>query len=69
MELTKTQKLLLNGLQLFGVERGAIIGIMVALQEEDEMYELMYFMADNPEATQEDILYKTAQIKHQVEGL
>lgn len=61
MELNDTQKLLLGGLNYFKVEREAMILILVALQEEDEMYELLYFLADNPEATQEDILYKTAQ--------
>ena len=63
MELTSTQRLLLNGLDLFKVEKEAMIIILTALQKENQMNELMEYMAKNPEAHQEDILYKTAQIK------
>ena len=63
MALTEKQQLLLNGLELFKVEQEAIIGIMVALQDEKEMDMLMDYMAKNQKATQEEILLKTAEIQ------
>lgn len=63
MELTEKQKLLLNGLELFKVEQEAIIGIMVALQDEKRMDMLMNYMAKNQKTTQEEILIKTVEIK------
>jgi hypothetical protein len=62
MVLSKQQKLLINGLELFGVEKGAIVGIMVSLQKPEQMEKLMEYMANNPTMTQEDILGKTAEI-------
>ena len=62
MALTETQGLLLNGLELYKVEKGAIIGIMIMLQKEDQMNELMHYMASNPEMTQEEILEKAVEI-------
>jgi hypothetical protein len=62
MVLSKQQKLLINGLELFGVEKGAIVGIMVALQKPEQMEKLMEYMADNPTMPQEDILEKTSEI-------
>ncbi len=63
MKLTRKQHLLLNGLALFNVEQKAIIGIMIALQDEKQMDLLMNYMAKNHKATQEEILLKTVEIK------
>ena len=65
MELTSTQKLLMNGLELFGVEKEAMIGILISLQKEEEMRELMNYMAENQQANQEDILEQMVRIKNQ----
>ncbi|MBO4212910.1 MAG: hypothetical protein J5894_02230 [Clostridia bacterium] len=65
MELTSTQKLLMNGLELFGVEKDAMIVILISLQEEEKMRELMNYMAENQQANQEDILEQMVRIKNQ----
>jgi hypothetical protein len=69
MGLTETQQLLLNGLELFKVEEEAIIGIMITLQNENQMDMLMNYMAENQKATQEDILLKTALKSLQVQAI
>ena len=63
MELTNKQRLLLNGLDLFKVEKEAMVLILTALQEEEQMDELMKYMTENPKATQEELLEVTAEIK------
>ena len=63
MALTEKQQLLLNGLELFKVEQEAIIGIMITLQQPEEMDMLMDYMMKNQKATQEEILLKTVEIK------
>ena len=62
MALTKTQQLLLNGLQIFKVEKDSIMTVMLALQKEKQMMELMRVMAKNPTMTEEEILLKTVEI-------
>jgi len=62
MELTSKQRLLLNGLDLFGVDKDAMVLILTALQEDTQMDELMTYMTHNPKATEEDLLEKTAEI-------
>ena len=62
MELTYTQELLMNGLDLFGVEKDAIVLILTALQKEKQMEELMQYMVNNRTATQEQILLKMVEI-------
>ena len=63
LALTEKQQLLLNGLELFKVEQEAIIGIMITLQQPEEMDMLMDYMMKNQKATQEEILLKTVEIK------
>ena len=47
MELSETQKLLLDGLKAFDVEVDNAIGIMLLLKGNEAcMNELMYYMAD-----------------------
>ena len=62
MELSETQKLLVNGLKLFKVEKECIVGIMLMLKEEDQMWDMMDYMADNLKATQEELLLKATEI-------
>lgn len=62
MELTGSQKLLINGLDLFGVEMDEMLGIMLALKSEAQQWELMKWMADNQTATPSDIVGKTMDI-------
>ena len=62
MELSETQKLLVNGLKLFKVEKECIVGIMLMLKEEDQMWDMMDCMADNLKATQEELLLKATEI-------
>ena len=62
MELSETQKLLINGLKLFKMEKEEIIIIMILLQEEDQMNSLMHFMINHREANQEDILEEAVNI-------
>lgn len=62
MELTNIQKHLINGLMIFGVEEVAIVGIVSALNEEEQQCRLMEWMSENQKATQEDIFEKVAEI-------
>lgn len=62
MELTESQKFLINGLDLFGVEMDEMLGIVLVLKSEAQQWELMEWMADNQTATPSDIVGKTMDI-------
>jgi hypothetical protein len=62
MELTKVQKHLLDGLQMFGVHLDQIIPMMVDLKnDEDGMMELMDYMK-NENPTAHEIIKKSVEI-------
>ena len=60
--LTQTELDLIRGLMIFGVEREAIIGIMIALKDEDSQWQMIDFMVEHQQATQEDILEELVRI-------
>lgn len=62
MKLTETQKLLMTGLKVFGVENDLIVGIMLMLQEEDQQEQLMEWMAEHEGAKPEVILQTATEI-------
>lgn len=62
MKLTKVQKHLLDGLQMFGVHLDQIIPMMIALKnDEDGMMELMDYMK-NENPTAHEIIKKSVEI-------
>ena len=62
MELTRVQKHLLDGLQMFGVHLDQIIPMMVDLKnDEDGMMELMDYMK-NENPTAHEIIKKSVEI-------
>mgnify|MGYP003484806077 CR=1 FL=1 len=62
MELTKVQKHLLDGLQMFGVHLDQIIPMMIALKnDEDGMMELMDYMK-NENPTAHEIIKQSVEI-------
>lgn len=62
MKLTKVQKHLLDGLQMFGVHLDPIIPMMIALKnDEDGMMELMDYMK-NENPTAHEIIKKSVEI-------
>ena len=62
MKLTKVQKHLLDGLQMFGVHLDQIIPMMIALKnDEDGMMELMAYMK-NENPTAHEIIKKSVEI-------
>ena len=62
MKLSETQKLLMSGLKVFGVENDLIVGIMLLLQDEDQQERLMEWMAEHEGATPETILRIATEI-------
>ena len=62
MELTWAQKHLIAGLNLFGVEKDAIIGIMLVLKETEQQYAMMEWMSEHEGASTSEILKKTAEL-------
>lgn len=60
--ITETETLLIRILRLLKIEKEAIAGILISLRDENDQWELMYWLEENREATQEEILLKTAQI-------
>lgn len=62
MELTNIQKHLIVGLRIFGVEKDAIVGIVSAMETEEQQCALMEWMAENERAKTPEILKKVAEI-------
>ena len=62
MGLTEVQKCLITGLKIFGVEKDAIVGIMLALPKEEQQIEMLEWMRSNMGASTSDILGKTAEL-------
>ena len=62
MALTWLQKHLIDGLRIFGVEKDAIVGIVLALPEPEQLEAMMEWMCEHEGATTAQILKKTAEI-------
>ncbi len=62
MALTETDKDLINGLVMFGVEEKAIIGILSGLKTQDMREQMIDYLLNNREATQSDILLQLVEI-------
>lgn len=62
MALSNFQKHLITGLLLFGVERDAIVGIVSAMETEEQQCRLMEWMCEHEGATTAQILKKTAEL-------
>ena len=55
-KLTYLQEVLLGGLMKHGVSEDSMIGILLMLTEGDCIEDMLWFLADNPTATREEIL-------------
>lgn len=62
MELTQTEKDLIDGLILFGVEKDEAIGILLFLRHEYLQSLLIDYMVENQDATPQDILTKVREL-------
>ena len=62
MALTEAQKHLICGLNIFGVEKDAIAGIVSALKTPAMQDEMMEWMCKHKGATVSEILRKTAEL-------
>ncbi len=63
MELTETQKLLIRGLRLFPISEENQEAVFLFLFKcEEKMWEMMDFLAENKEATEQQIMKKLTEI-------
>lgn len=62
MELTNIQKHLIIGLEIFNVEKAAIVGIVSAMETEEQQCALMEWMAEHEGATTSEILKVVADL-------
>ena len=62
MALTPVEKLLVRGLKIFGASEDETVSIGLLLETEEQQFEMMYWMADNPEATPSDLIGKALDI-------
>ena len=67
MALTKAQKHLIAGLNIFGVEKDAIVGIVLTLERPEQQDALMEWMCQHRGATTAEILRQTALLAKQPE--
>ena len=62
MPLTEYEKLLVDGLKIFGCNRLEILYIGVHLYTEEKQIKMMDWMCEHPEATPEQLMKLAAQI-------
>lgn len=62
MALTPAQKHLIDGLHIFGVEKDAILCIVLALETPEQQDAMMEWMCEHRDATTEDFLKKTVEL-------
>ena len=62
MPITKAEKLLLNGLKLFGLGRGNALLVMMLMDTEQKRWNLMEYMVANQYAKEDEIIDITYQI-------
>ena len=62
MELTNIQKHMIVGLKIFNVEKDAIVGIVAAMETEEQQCALMEWMAEHEGATTSEILKIVADL-------
>ena len=62
MKFTQTQKLLMYGLMQHEMEKDDRMGAFILLRTEKTQQEMIDFLLENPEATDQDILKKALEI-------
>ena len=63
-QLTKMQTALIGVLKYMNVEEDAIVGIMLMLKEENQIIEMGYWIANNRQASQSQILEKAVELSY-----
>lgn len=62
MSLTRTEQHLICGLKVFEVKTGMAMAIIMTLQDEDQMWEMMEYMAEHKGATADELLDQARRI-------
>lgn len=62
MALTETEKLLLDGLMVFGLDKEDILIVMALLETEEQQDQMIEFLVNHRSATQQDILKTVTMI-------
>ena len=63
--LTKTERLLLYGLNQFKVSKEDMKAIVLFLEEEDDQLLMIYYLKTHPNATPQDILNESGRLLKQ----
>lgn len=64
--LTEKQICLIELLKTFQMETPMVVATVLALETERQQYQLVKFLAENQEATQNEILEKALEIHQQI---
>lgn len=62
MALTRNGQLLIDGLELFGVQDGISAVIFILLKGDEKKMRLMEYMVEHQNATQDELLQKAREI-------
>lgn len=62
MDTLEIQEMLIDGLRAFGMPKDGTLGVLLLLQEDDQRWELMEFMATPPHPTLSEIWGKVVEI-------
>ena len=65
-ELTKMQKLLIELLQAFGVEKDMIVAVLLMVNTDEQIAELNEFLDRNRKATQDEIMEEALRINEEM---
>ena len=62
MALSEMQTTLIGYLNYRGIEKDQIIGTMIALHTEEDVEEMLSYLAENPEASESEIMLQLYEI-------
>ena len=62
MEVTETEQMLIDGLQLFPLKEGQRLRIFLMMDTEEQMLKMCQYMAKNLDATAEQLMAKAVQL-------
>ena len=62
MELTEAQKLLIECLKHFGVSKGRAMAVFMMLQEDDQRMDMIEYLLNEPEMTDEKAMEKAREL-------
>ncbi len=62
VEVTRTEQLLISGLQLFPLKEGQKVRIFLMMDTEEQMWKMMDFMASNQTASADELMSQAIKI-------